>query len=329
MKPDRSIIAAALLRYATDVYKGADVTSFWNYVTQAEQVPLIEHDEWSDTWIGLHPNLFKEETIIESVEDKIRRITPPRFHPLIDQLLLAKSDGVMKPTRSMIAKALIQHDKDVYARACVTRFRDYASQAQQASIVELGGRESQGEPCWIKLHPNLFKAPETTPKSPPPPTAHNDSSLTLQDDVEDKVRRLTPPQFLPLINQLLLGRSKGIMKPGRSTIAAALSHCDKDAYTRAGVNRFRDYASQAEQASLVELGGSEGDAWIALHPSLFKEETTPKSPTPSPIHSNSSSSPVPQDNVNPTTSSTTPPPHATAPPSPAVADIPRRFTSSR
>jgi len=223
----------------------------------------------------------------------------------------------------MIAKALIQHDKDVYARVGVARFGDYASQAQQASIVELGGRESQGEPVWIKLHPNLFKAPETTPKSPPPPTAHNDSSLTLQDDVEDKVRHLTPPQFLPLINQLLLARSKGIMKPGRSTIATALIQCDKDAYTRAGVNRFGSYASRAEQASLVELGGSEGDAWIALHPSLFKEETIPKSPTtPSPIHSNSSSSAAPQDNVNPTPSST---PHATTPPLPAVVDIPFYF----
>jgi len=325
MKPERSSI---VILNARDVYQRAGVLSFGDYITRAEQASLIECGE-SDTWIAVHPNLFKEETVIESVEDKIRRITPPQFHPLIDQLLLARSDGVMKPTRSMIATALIQHDKDVYARAGVATFGDYASQAKQASIVELGGQEDQRESLWIKLHPDLFKAPETTPKSPPPPTAHNDSSITLQDDVEDKVRRRTPPQFLPLINQLLLRRSKGIMKPGRSTIAVALSHCDKDTYTRAGVNRFRGYASQAEQASLVELGGSEGDAWIALHPSLFKEETTPKSPTPSPTHSNSSSTPVPQGNANPTTSSTTPPPHATAPPSPAVADIPRRFTSSR
>jgi hypothetical protein len=107
------------------------------------------------------------------------------------------------------------------------------------------------------------------------------------------------------------------MKSERSKIADALIHCDKDVYKHAGVSRFRQYVSQAEQASLIELGGSEGGtAWITLHPDLFKEETTPKSPTPPPAHSNT----LPQDNVNLSISST-----ALPPPLPAVADIPLYF----
>jgi hypothetical protein len=58
------------------------------------------------------------------------------------------------------------------------------------------------------------------------------------ESVEDKIRCITPAQFLPLINQLLLARSKGNTKPGRSTIAVALSQCDQDVYKRADVNKF-------------------------------------------------------------------------------------------
>ncbi|KAJ8582322.1 hypothetical protein M405DRAFT_830835 [Rhizopogon salebrosus TDB-379] len=88
-----------------------------------------------------------------------------------------------------------------------------------------------------------------------------------------KIRRLTPPQFLPLINQLLLARSKGNMRPRRSIIAVALRQDDKDVYKLAGVNKFKEYILLAEQASLIELGGWEPQARISLHPSLFKEET--------------------------------------------------------
>jgi len=189
---------------------------------------------------------------IESVEDKIRRLTPQEFLPLINQLLLVRSKGIMKPTRSMIAASLMRYDKDVYKRAGVDKWGDYVSQAQGASLIKLGGREDGGEQSWIALHPNLLEA------------------ATIES-VEDKIRRLTPPQFLPLIVQLLQARSKGDMKPGMYSIAFALLQYDKDAYKRAGVNKFGDYALLAERASLIELGGSEGEAWIALHPKWFKK----------------------------------------------------------
>jgi hypothetical protein len=101
------------------------------------------------------------------------------------------------------------------------------------------------------------------------------------ESIEDKIRRLTPLRFLPLINQLLLARSNGIEKASSSAIAIALLQYDKDICKHAGVNHFGDYASLAERASLIEMGGWEGQAWIALHPRWFKEDTTPKSSTPS------------------------------------------------
>ena len=291
MKPRSSMIASALVRYGTDVYRRAGVIDFWDYSTQAEKAFLIELGGWADnSWIALHPNLFKEATATDSVEDKIRRLTPLQFRPLIDQLLLARSNGVLKPGRSAIAIALLQCDKDVYKRAGVTKFKDYALLAEQASLVELGGLMAD---AWIMLHPNLFK------------------EETAAESLKNKTRRLTPPQFLPLIDQLLLARSRGVVKPGRSAIAIAVLQCDKDAYGRAGVTKFKDYALLAEQASLVELGGLKADAWIALHPNLLKEETTPKSLTPPTAHR--SSFPASQHTSTPWITSATSLPYATTP----------------
>ncbi|OAX31071.1 hypothetical protein K503DRAFT_806395 [Rhizopogon vinicolor AM-OR11-026] len=277
MRPTRNIMSNALKEYDKDVYKRAGVNKFGEYASQAQQASLIvfggRDGNGEQAWIALHPNLFKDEptpeavekitiqsaekTTIQSVEkttfeSKIRRLTPQKFLPLINQLLLAKSQGNMNPTRRSIAKALMRYDRDVYKRAGVDKWGDYVSQAQGASLIKLGGREDGGEQSWIALHPNLLEA------------------ATIES-VEDKIRRLTPPQFLPLIVQLLQARSKGDMKPGMYSIAFALLQYDKDAYKRAGVNKFGDYASLAERASLIELGGSEGEAWIALHPKWFKK----------------------------------------------------------
>jgi len=160
----------------------------------------------------------------------------------------------------------------------VTKFNDYALLAEQASLVELGGLLGD---AWIMLHPNLFK------------------EETATESLKNK------------IDQLLLARSRGVVKPGRSTIATALLQCDKDAYERTGVTKFKDYALLAEQASLVELGGLQGDARIALQPSLLKEGTTPKSLTPPTAHR--SSFPASQHTSTPWITSTTSLPYPTTP----------------
>jgi hypothetical protein len=318
---------------------------------------------------------------VESVEMKIRRLTPPQFLPLINQLLLGRSKGILQPTRSIIRFALVKYGNDVYTRAGVDTFQDYTLLAEQASLIELGGQEPQ---AWISLHPSLFKeetnadawksrttssansnrstAPQHDTKAsilptatiPSPsiasqstirnrnaPTNNTSSSMTQTsvtltsqeswlapsvpdfditiprvgmpspqatsvisdnrdnyppmhqalptESVEDKIRRLTPPQFLPLINQLLFARSKETMKPRRTIIAVALRQYDEDVYKLAGVNKFKDYTLLAQQASLIELGGLGGEAWIALHPNWFEEEkSVPELPTALIVHGNDS-----------------------------------------
>jgi len=116
---------------------------------------------------------------------------------------------------------------------------------------------------------------------------------------------------LPLINQLLLARSKGIDKALRTKIAVALLQFDKDIYKHAGVNGFSDYTKLAEHASLIELGGLKGQAWIGLHPKWFQEEPVPQSLPPSSEHSNSFKS---QASFATTTPPPTLAPQATIPP---------------
>ncbi|KAJ8583655.1 hypothetical protein M405DRAFT_828247 [Rhizopogon salebrosus TDB-379] len=143
---------------------------------------------------------------IESTEDKIQRLA--QFLPLVNQLLMARSKGIMKPTRSDIAVALRQHDKDVFKRAGVDRFGEYAWKAEKASIVELGGKESQGEPAWISLHPSWFKINSSTllnvqSNGPPPPQTNTKVSTssaaqtpppsTMPQPTTQKPKTPTPP----------------------------------------------------------------------------------------------------------------------------------------
>ncbi|KAG9318409.1 hypothetical protein JVU11DRAFT_500 [Chiua virens] len=82
-------------------------------------------------------------------------------------------------------------------------------------------------------------------------------------------RRQEWAMFKPLVYLLLAAQEKGIARPLRSPIAVDLVLLDKQVYQRAGVSRFREYTALAEQANIIELGGTAGDAWIALHPNWF------------------------------------------------------------
>ncbi|KAG2112856.1 NYN domain-containing protein [Suillus clintonianus] len=139
----------------------------------------------------------------------------------------------------------------------------------------------------------------------------------LTESMKDAIRLITPPQFLPLIDLLLLAMSKGETKSSRSTIAVDLVKSDKNAYKRAGVTRFSHYTALAEQASLVKLTARDGATWIALHPNLFRQniDSDPESSyTPSTVHINDS--PTPPDNI---TYNKTPAPSSAATPPPTAA----------
>ncbi|KAG5645015.1 hypothetical protein DXG03_007292 [Asterophora parasitica] len=85
--------------------------------------------------------------------------------------------------------------------------------------------------------------------------------------------KVVPPLFKFLVQRLEFHRSKGFPRPFRSGIAVELSTQDNTLYRRAGVERFGQYVALAEKAGIVELGGKEGGAWIALCPEWHNAKT--------------------------------------------------------
>lgn len=83
---------------------------------------------------------------------------------------------------------------------------------------------------------------------------------------------VVPSQFTLLVQRLQFHRSKGFPRPFRSGIALELASKDNMVYRRAGTERFGQYVALAEKLGIVELGGKEGGAWIALRPEWYNAE---------------------------------------------------------
>ncbi|KAG6376081.1 hypothetical protein JVT61DRAFT_2052 [Boletus reticuloceps] len=213
------------------------------------------------------------------------------FKPLVHLLLAARESGIFRPSRSTVALALVQSDKQVYQRAGVSKFRDYTALAEQAGIIELGGL---GASAWIMLHPNwcgvdgtttqspTSSSPEVTqsplvtnPKTPPmertaifqSPTLTSSSlnSTSSTDRQDGAFQGFIPVQFQPLIDVLIGLRAEGSHQTLRSVVGQLLS---QDVYARAGVSGFKEYVNQASEAQLVQFGGVGGHAWMRLHTGL-------------------------------------------------------------
>jgi hypothetical protein len=65
-----------------------------------------------------------------------------------------------------------------------------------------------------------------------------------------------------------------VARPFRSNIATELAGQSNGVYRRVGAERFRQYADMAVRAGIAELGGKEGDAWIALRPDWYGAKLT-------------------------------------------------------
>ncbi|KAG2147328.1 NYN domain-containing protein [Suillus cothurnatus] len=191
----------------------------------------------------------------------IRRLTPQKFLPLVNQLLLARSKGILNPSRSDIANDLIRIDKDVYKRARATKFADYALQAKEASIIEFGGGSSRSN-SWIKLHPRLRQEFDA-PKSSTPSTGHSNDPPTPQNNVSFVP---IPPCFQPLITCLSKIHRNGLAKPFPSTVGLVIG---PEIYSKAGASSLTEYFSQAVDAGVVQCGGDSGHAWVSLHPDVL------------------------------------------------------------
>ena len=87
-------------------------------------------------------------------------------------------------------------------------------------------------------------------------------------------RKSIPPGFEPLIQKLESYRSQGVLRPFRSKVALELATPTTAVYRRVGVERFGQYADMAVKAGIIELGGKEGGAWIALRPEWYGAKPT-------------------------------------------------------
>jgi hypothetical protein len=262
---------------------GSDVSTS-NVDSSPQQATSVISDNKDNPSSGCQTFLTK------SMEDEIRRIATPRFLPLINLLLLARSKGEMKSSRSTIAVDLVKSNKNLYKRVGVTRFAQYTALAEQASLVKLTARKGA---TWIELHPNLYSKdmdsdpgtssttstvhnaappdnnPHTeipTPSSgtmPPPSTASPSTISTpaLNPNAPPFVAMPIPLCFQPLVACLTKVHNDGIAEPLRSAVGQALGF---GVYSEVGTTRLREYLTEAIDAGVVECGHN----WVKLHPDV-------------------------------------------------------------
>jgi hypothetical protein len=75
-----------------------------------------------------------------------------------------------------------------------------------------------------------------------------------------------PIHFYPLMNYLARVRRAGLTKPLRSSVGLALG---PGVYARAGASSMKEYLALAVRVGAVECGGSDGYAWVRLHPDVL------------------------------------------------------------
>ena len=137
----------------------------------------------------------------------------------------------------------------------------------------LGVDAVDGDPYSQSVHSSLSPPPNITSPAPsfvsPSSLSHPVVPTVLQSPVEapTPLQPLSfpavPVKFKILVRCLKSYRSKGNTRPLRSNVALEIA-CNGTTYRQAGVKKFCDYAAMAEEAGIIELGGWQGTAWIAL-----------------------------------------------------------------
>lgn len=171
---------------------------------------------------------------------------PPEFIILVKELKEQQSSGIFRALRSTVAVNLMKQDPSVYSRAGVAKFKEYVALAVGAKVVVIGGADGN---AWISL-PMSSKQNDTPAPRNSMPNNPNMSNV--------------PERFKILVKQLQKLRLKGVERPLRSTVGSALLEQSQSLYQNAGFNTFKEYAAAAEKAGIVQLGGSDGQAWISL-----------------------------------------------------------------
>ncbi|KAG5219742.1 NYN domain-containing protein [Salix suchowensis] len=106
----------------------------------------------------------------------------------------------------------------------------------------------------------------STPKPAIPSPALASSSSTTAPPV---VPRVLPEAFRTLVQVLNVQRQRGKLQQSRSVVACEVISADKNAYEKAGVNKFAQYINVAESKGIVMTGGFGADAWISVRPEWY------------------------------------------------------------
>ena len=111
------------------------------------------------------------------------------------------------------------------------------------------------------------KVTTPTPSLIPPSSTLTSATMPAVTQVSSNRRQApsisVPDKFKILIRCLKSHRSKGDLHSLRCEISPEIAQ-NGTTYQLAGVSTFDEYAVMAEEAGIVELGGSESNAWIAL-----------------------------------------------------------------
>lgn len=148
--------------------------------------------------------------------------------------------------------------------------------AKPKNLSSVDQMDDDGDPDSPPAHSDASPPPNGTTSGssasvPPfmPPSSTNNATVSAQSLV--KATNPLQPTFFPdvldkfsiLIECLRLHKSKGRPRPLRSRVGLEISR-NGITYRQAGVSRFSEYVAMAEKAGIVELGGSDGTAWVAL-----------------------------------------------------------------
>ncbi|KAJ7752064.1 NYN domain-containing protein [Mycena metata] len=81
------------------------------------------------------------------------KVVPAIFKSLVASLEKQRAKGIPRPLRSIVSVDIMK-DKQLYQRAGVQKFSQFAGLAEKAGIIKLGGTQAS---AWISLHPDLCK----------------------------------------------------------------------------------------------------------------------------------------------------------------------------
>ncbi|KAI1790786.1 NYN domain-containing protein [Ganoderma leucocontextum] len=140
-----------------------------------------------------------------------------------------------------------------------------ATPPTSALDVEESSSSDAGQP-----HPPLSEQELSSRSRPPSPTPTgilqgSESSVAPPVDSTILAEETTsiPRFFHPLVKALEESRLRGALKPLRSWVGLRIP---PGTYAEAKVSSFKQYTAAAEKAGIVELGGLQAKAWIALSP---------------------------------------------------------------